>query len=231
MAAKKSYAVRKGRKIGLFGTWAECQEQVTGFPGARFKGFASQEEAEAWLQGDDAAGNKPTVPCPGTAAGKKAAREQAAQEGNLEEEDYVIYTDGSCLRNPDGPGGWAFVAEKTATGEVTERSGGEPSTTNNRMELTAAIEALAFAPEGARVALYTDSQYLKNGITQWVAGWKRRGWKKADGNPVLNQGLWMELDRLYGSHTVTFHWVKGHVGISLNERCDELAKQEALKAK
>ena len=139
-----------------------------------------------------------------------------------------IFTDGSCLGNP-GPGGYGAIMryrqhEKTF-------SEGYFLTTNNRMEMTAAIEALAFAPEGSRVALFTDSQYLQNGITRWVAGWKRRGWKKADGTPVLNQELWVELDRLYGSRKVTFHWVRGHVGIALNERCDELARQEAAKAK
>lgn len=230
MAAKKIYAVRKGRKTGLFSTWAECQEQVTGFPGARFKGFTSREEAEAWLQGETGTESSSPAPSPQKAAGKRASGEKVP-EGNLYGEDYVIYTDGSCLRNPNGPGGWAFVAEKTATGEVTERSGGDPSTTNNRMEMTAAIEALSFAPDGSRVALFTDSQYLQNGITRWVAGWKRRGWKKADGTPVLNRELWVELDRLYGSRKVTFHWVRGHVGIALNERCDELARQEAEKAK
>lgn len=227
MAAKKIYAVRKGRKTGLFSTWAECQEQVSGYPGARFKGFTSREEAEAWLQGEEGAGNPSPAPSPRHPAGKDTTGEPPALEG----EEYVIYTDGSCLRNPNGPGGWAFVAEEAATGEVTERSGGDPSTTNNRMEMTAAIEALAFAPEGSRVALFTDSQYLQNGITRWVAGWKRRGWKKADGTLVLNQELWVELDRLYGSRKVTFHWVRGHVGIALNERCDELARQEAAKAK
>lgn len=227
MAAKKIYAVRKGRKTGLFSTWSECQEQVTGFPGARFKGFTSREEAEAWLRGEEGAGNPSPASSPRHPAGKGAAGDLPPLEG----EDYVIYTDGSCLRNPNGPGGWAFVAEEAATGEVTERSGGDPSTTNNRMEMTAAIQALSFAPEGSQVALFTDSQYLKNGITRWVAGWKRRGWKKADGTPVLNQELWVELDRLYGSRKVTFHWVRGHVGVTLNERCDELARQEAAKAK
>lgn len=104
-----------------------------------------------------------------------------------EEQDFVIYTDGSCLRNPDGPGGWAVVARNVATGEVTELSDGNPSTTNNRMELLAAIMALRFAPEGTKVALYTDSQYLKNGITKWVAGWKRRGWKKPTASPSLTR--------------------------------------------
>ena len=96
------------------------------------------------------------------------------------------------------------------------------------MELSAAIAALRFPKSPAKVALYTDSQYLKNGITKWMAGWKRRGWKKADGQPVLNQDLWQELDALYSRHDVTFHWVKGHVGVELNERCDRLAKREAM---
>ena len=138
MAAKKIYAVRKGRKTGLFSTWAECQEQVSGYPGARFKGFTSREEAEAWLQGKEGAGNPSPAPSLRHPAGKDTAGEPPALEG----EEYVIYTDGSCLRNPNGPGGWAFVAEEAATGEVTERSGGDPSTTNNRMEMTAAIESL-----------------------------------------------------------------------------------------
>ena len=133
-----------------------------------------------------------------------------------------------ALRNPDGPGGWAAVIREVATGTVTELCDGSPATTNNRMELSAAIAALRFPKSPAKVALYTDSQYLKNGITKWMSGWKRRGWKKADGQPVLNQDLWQELDALYSRHDVTFHWVKGHVGVELNERCDRLAKREAM---
>ena len=105
-------------------------------------------------------------------------------------------------------------------------------TRSDRMELLAAAAALrtldTYADKGDRVQVYTDSQYLKNGLTKWVAGWKRRGWRKADGQPVLNQDLWMELDRLYGAHTVSFHWVKGHAGNLLNERCDQLAKRAAM---
>ena len=97
------------------------------------------------------------------------------------------------------------------------------------MELTAAIEALAFAPAGTRVALYTDSQYLKNGLTKWLAGWKRRGWKKADGTPVLNRDLWEQLDALTRTHAISYHWVKGHRGNPRNERCDTLARGEAMK--
>ena len=214
MTAKKVYAVARGRAVGIFTSWSECEKQVRGFAGARFQSFTDINAALAWLSGTK-----------DTPAQKKAAPKAVSPA------DYTIFTDGSCLRNPGGPGGWAMVAKDMATGQVTERSAGEPSTTNNRMELTAAIEALRYAPEGTRVALYTDSQYLKNGITKWVAGWKRRGWRKADGQPVLNQELWMELDRLYAAHTVDFHWVKGHAGNPLNERCDTLAKQAAMAAR
>ena len=214
MTAKKVYAVARGRAVGIFTSWSECEKQVKGFAGARFQSFTDINAALAWLSGTK-----------DTPAQKKAAPKAVSPA------DYTIFTDGSCLRNPGGPGGWAMVAKDMATGQVTERSAGEPSTTNNRMELTAAIEALRYAPEGTRVALYTDSQYLKNGITKWVAGWKRRGWRKADGQPVLNQELWMELDRLYAAHAVDFHWVKGHAGNPLNERCDTLAKQAAMTAR
>lgn len=221
---KKIYAVRKGRQTGLFTSWADCKKQVDTFPGARYKSFTDATEAMKWLSGIESTPGRPT---PKTRTRKPMAAEAALPAD--EDQDFVIYTDGSCLRNPDGPGGWAAVARNVATGEITELSDGHPSTTNNRMELQAAIMALRFAPEGTKVALYTDSQYLKNGITKWMTNWKRRGWKKADGQPVLNQEQWIELDKLYGSHTVTFHWVKGHVGVALNERCDQLAKAEASK--
>ena len=223
---KKVYAVRNGRKTGLFMSWDDCKKQVDAFPGARYKSFTDADEAWKWLNGEDVPSvRKPTRSRTPARKSITAERPFAADE----DQDFVIYTDGSCLRNPDGPGGWAVVARNVATGEVTELSDGHPSTTNNRMELQAAIMALRCAPEGTKVALYTDSQYLKNGITKWMVNWKRRGWKKADGQPVLNQGQWMELDKLYESHTVTFHWVKGHVGVALNERCDQLAKAEATK--
>ena len=226
---KKVYAVRVGRTCGLFTNWPECQKQVAGFHGARYKSFTSAQEALAWLAGSDVPHKEPAHParplvkptCPRPAAVQMPLRPDS-------EQDFVIYTDGSCLRNPDGPGGWAAVIREVATGKVTELHEGSPATTNNRMELSAAIAALAFPKTPAKVALYTDSQYLKNGITKWMAGWKRRGWKKADGQPVLNQDLWQELDALYSRHDVTFHWVKGHVGVELNERCDRLAKREAM---
>ena len=226
---KKIYAVRKGRQTGLFTTWAECQKQVTGYAGARFKGFTNAEEAMRWLSGDDTAGSHTAQPAGRRQIHAVKGHRLSPEQTTDTDQDYIIYTDGSCLKNPDGPGGWAAVIREVATGVVTELHEGSPSTTNNRMELSAAIAALGFPKHPAKVALYTDSQYLKNGITKWMSGWKRRGWKKADGQPVLNQDLWQELDALYSRHDVTFHWVKGHVGVELNERCDRLAKSEAMK--
>ena len=215
--AKKFYAVKRGRKTGLYTVWAECAAQVKGFQGAVYKGFMTEDEARAWLGGADARTEQP-----------HAAAEMAAP--SAPDADYIIHTDGSCLRNPGGAGGWAAVIETAATGAVEEKSGGAPETTNNRMELTAALMALSAVPEGARVALYTDSQYLKNAFTKfWLPAWKKRGWKKADGEPVLNQDLWMQLDAAFAARQVQFHWVKGHAGNPRNERCDALARAEAEK--
>ena len=215
--AKKFYAVKRGRKTGLFTVWAECAAQVKGFQGAVYKGFMTEDEARAWLGGANARAEQP-----------RAAAEMAAP--SAPDADYIIHTDGSCLRNPGGAGGWAAVIETAATGAVEEKSGGAPETTNNRMELTAALMALSAVPEGARVALYTDSQYLKNAFTKfWLPAWKKRGWKKADGEPVLNQDLWVQLDAAFAARQVQFHWVKGHAGNPRNERCDALARAEAEK--
>ena len=222
MAGKKVYAVRNGRKTGIFTSWAECKAQVEGFPGARFKGFTDPNEATKWL-------NLDYVPPYGGGRASAPSAEQPAV--NMDDAaDYIIYTDGSCLRNPDGPGGWAAVLTHQATGAVREMSGGDPSTTNNRMELMAALMALSAVPVGARVALYTDSQYMKNGFTKhWLEGWKKKGWITSKGTPVLNKELWMALDEVFQARSVEFHWVKGHVGVEANERCDELAKAEAMK--
>ena len=133
-----------------------------------------------------------------------------------------IYTDGACRGNP-GPGGWGVVLrykerEKTLYG-------GEPHTTNNRMELMAAIAGLEALKRPSRVSLTTDSQYVKRGITEWLADWKRRGWKTADRKPVKNVDLWQRLDGLVGKHQVSWHWVRGHTGHVDNERADALANQ------
>jgi len=131
-----------------------------------------------------------------------------------------IFTDGACRGNP-GPGGWAAILRYGQAERAI--SGAEPHTTNNRMELTAAIEGLAALKRRSRVVLTTDSQYVKQGITQWLAGWKRRGWRRADRQPVLNQDLWQRLDRLNAAHEVRWEWVKGHSGNAENEAVDRAA--------
>ena len=130
------------------------------------------------------------------------------------------FTDGACRGNP-GPGGWGVVLRSGA--HVKELSGGEPLTTNNRMELKAAIEALAALKEPCRVDVYTDSVYVRSGITQWLPAWRARGWKTADRKPVKNQDLWEALAAQAERHEVTWHWVKGHAGHPENERADALA--------
>jgi ribonuclease HI len=132
----------------------------------------------------------------------------------------VAFTDGACRGNP-GPGGWGVVLK--AGERVKELSGGEPATTNNRMELTAAIEALTALKQPCRVDLYTDSKYVRSGITEWLPGWRARGWRTADRKPVKNQDLWMALAELAARHEVTWHWVRGHSGHPENERADALA--------
>ena len=144
--------------------------------------------------------------------------------------NYKIYTDGSCLGNP-GAGGWAavIVDEHNHREEIF---GGEANTTNNRMELTAAIRALEKISAGDGVELFTDSSYLKNALTNgWLTKWKRNGWKTASKSPVLNKDLWLALDELISSRRVNFHWVKGHAGHFFNERCDELARGAAARIK
>jgi ribonuclease HI len=131
-----------------------------------------------------------------------------------------IHTDGACLGNP-GPGGWGAILRYGRT--ERELSGGEPATTNNRMELMAAIAALESLREPCHVDLYTDSRYMHDGITRWIARWRARGWKTADGKPVKNQDLWERLSAALAGHTVNWHWVKAHNGDELNERADALA--------
>jgi ribonuclease HI len=131
-----------------------------------------------------------------------------------------IYTDGACRGNP-GPGGWAAVL--MSGGRERELSGAESATTNNRMELLAVINALGALKRRVSARVYTDSQYVRLGMTEWLAGWKARGWRTADRKPVRNQDLWQQLDELAAGHDVEWHWVKGHSGNPGNERCDALA--------
>lgn len=137
-----------------------------------------------------------------------------------------IFTDGACLGNP-GPGGWGVLVRWR--GEERELSGGEADTTNNRMELMAAIQGLEALKRSGAVTLTTDSAYVKDGITKWIVNWKKNGWRTAARKPVKNAGLWRRLDAAAAGHDVTWRWVKGHAGHAENERVDDLAREAALK--
>ncbi|HLO67951.1 MAG TPA: ribonuclease HI [Holophaga sp.] len=139
-----------------------------------------------------------------------------------------LYCDGACLGNP-GPGGWAYLLRvRTSAGpKEKEAAGAEPDTTNNRMELMGAIMGLKALTRTCSVDLYCDSQYVVKGIQSWIKGWKAKGWRKADGKPVLNEELWRELDAQVMRHHVTAHWVRGHAGHTENERVDRLASDAA----
>jgi ribonuclease HI len=142
----------------------------------------------------------------------------------------LVYTDGACSGNP-GPGGWAYVlAIETFQGlkVLEENSGAEKGTTNNRMELMAvisALEALKNMDQGRKAQIFTDSQYVQRGMTEWIQGWKKKGWKASDKTPVKNQDLWQRLDALASDFSLTWTWIKGHAGNTYNERCDALAQK------
>lgn len=140
----------------------------------------------------------------------------------------TIYTDGACKGNP-GPGGWGAWLRSSA-GHEKELWGGEALTTNNRMELTAVIEALSALKRHSQVVIHTDSEYVRQGITNWIHNWKRRGWKTADHKPVKNIDLWQRLDALAATHKVQWRWVKGHAGDPGNERADELANRGVMSS-
>jgi ribonuclease HI len=138
-----------------------------------------------------------------------------------------LYTDGACSGNP-GPGGWAYVLRDGPTGKEREESGGQSETTNNQMELTAVIRGLKALKRPCRVALYSDSQYVLQGMESWMKGWKKKNWKKS-GGPIKNLELWKQLDELASIHRIAYHHVRGHAGHPENERCDQLAVQAAEK--
>ena len=215
MAKKKYYAVAVGRTCGIFTDWPAAEAQVKGFPGARYKSFASEEEARVWL--DDPQYRKRDEEKKRPPAGP-AAQPQTPQPS----EDVNVYTDGGCLNNP-GPGGYGIVIEQD--GKRREISGGFRLTTNNRMEMMAAIVALEEL-RGTRqqIHLYSDSSYLVNGIEKgWAKKWRNNGWSKSDGRAALNSDLWRKLLELLEGRAVIFHWLKGHAGHEQNERCDCLA--------
>ena len=176
----------------------------------------SQGAAEIYVEmrvSDDTSGTRGTMGASGGCSPDKTG------PGTMSER-VMIYTDGACSGNP-GPGGWGAILR--FGGVERELSGGEPLTTNNRMEMTAAIAGLNALKRPCTVDLFTDSQYLMQGMTTWIENWKRRGWKTADNKPVKNEELWRALDEATGRHEVTWHWVRGHADDALNNRVDALA--------
>ena len=220
MAAKKYYAIASGRNPGIYDNWSAAQAQVTGYPGAKFKGFPSREEAEAWMK-------KPTYRQPAVRTTPRARA--SSSDTSPKAGEVTIYTDGGARYNP-GPGGYGIV--QIYNGERKERSGGYKLTTNNRMELMGCIVALReLEHRDQPVTLYSDSSYVVNGIVKgWAKNWRKKGWIKSDKKPAVNPDLWAELLDLVEDLNVTFKWVKGHAGDPLNERCDELAVASARQS-
>lgn len=222
MAKTKFYAVAVGRERGVFTDWPSAQKQVTGFGGAKYKSFPTRREAEEWLQNPQYATKRSGKPDSPKSLGKSAGAS----------EDFVgiiVYTDGGSINNP-GPGGYGIVIQED--GNTRELSGGFRYTTNNRMEMTAAIAALQELREcGCPILLHSDSSYLVNGVEKgWARNWRKRGWRKSDGSPALNADLWGELLLLIESMDVRLRWVKGHAGNEFNERCDQLAVANARRS-
>jgi ribonuclease HI len=206
VAKKKFYAVRKGHKTGIYTEWfgpGGAQIQIKGFPGAVYRGFANHSEAISFLQ------EAPSL----------------SQAPLFEKEPHVVvYTDGGAVGNP-GPGGYGVVIVPPQ-GERTELSGGYRLTTNNRMELMAGIVALEYLDDNLPILLHSDSRYMVDAINKkWALSWRKKDWKKADGNLAKNPDLWERLLKRLETLQVIFRWVKGHAGHDLNERCDQLAGQ------
>ncbi len=209
---KKFYAVAVGRRPGIFTDWPSAEAQVKGYAGARYQSFPSQGEARAWLENPV---YKKKDQCPNTHAPLPVR--PAQRPGAI-----IVFTDGGCSNNP-GPGGYGIVIEEDL--ERREISGGYRLTTNNRMEMMAALVALESLRQcGSPIDLYSDSSYLVNGISKgWARKWRTNDWCKADGGEVMNVDLWQRLLLLVEALDVRFHWVKGHAGHAGNERCDQLA--------
>lgn len=218
---KKFYAVARGRNTGIFSSWfgpGGAEAQIKEFPGARFKGFPSIEEARQWMADSATAPAKPKAERKGPSAAQSPLRAPVAGQ-------IVVYTDGGCSYNP-GPGGYGAVILAADTRQ--ELSGGFRLTTNNRMELMGCIEALKALPPASPVLLFSDSKYVVDAVTKgWAKKWKRNGWMRTPTEMAQNPDLWDELLTLCGKHTVDFSWVKGHAGTPENERCDRLATTAA----
>jgi len=223
--AGKFYAVAVGREPGIYTDWPRAKQQVDGFPGAIYKGFPGRAEAETWLK------NPPPSWRGRKQADKsvKSAGQQLPEEEAASSEGVVIHTDGSCLGNP-GPGGYGVIIREN--GQERRLSGGFRRTTNNRMEIMAAIAGLKAVGTGEQpVHLYSDSSYLVNAIEKgWAKNWARRGWRKSDGQPAQNSDLWQEMLVLLSARKVVVHWLRGHAGHHDNERCDQLALLAAKSA-
>jgi ribonuclease HI len=221
---KQWYAVKRGRKPGLYTQWAgegEAAAQVQGFAGAAYKGFATRAEAQAWLDAPSSAPLAPTNPPPAEAEAESASPQALLAAGNI-----VIFTDGSSLGNP-GAGGYGVVLLFGA--HRKELSGGFARTTNNRMEIYACLAALrALKPNSPPVYLFSDSQYVVNSIRKgWAKRWQSRGWMRTKDEPAENADLWQELLPLCETFSVQFLWVRGHNNTPENERCDVLARSAA----
>ena len=218
MAPKKYYAVKRGRKPGIYFNWPDAKAEVDAYQGAVYKGFTSLKDAEEWLNSSASSKGAPGKTVPQSPAGIAA-----------DDNTVIIYTDGGALGNP-GPGGYGAV--QIYKDSKKELSGGFRKTTNNRMELMAVIAALRDLEYKDRpVTVYSDSSYVVNGISKgWARNWKKNNWIKSDKKPAINPDLWNELLNLIEPLNITFVWVKGHSGNPLNERCDELAKSSASKS-
>ena len=214
---KKFYAIASGRKPGIYTNWPAAQAQVTGYQGAKFKGFPTRAEAEAWIKNPVYSAATPKT----TGKARPSIADTSPKTGEV-----TIYTDGGARYNP-GPGGYGVV--QIYKGERKELSGGFKLTTNNRMELMGCIVALRELEHRDKpVKLYSDSSYVVNGIVKgWAKNWQKKGWIKSDKKPAVNPDLWAELLDLVAGLNITFKWVKGHAGHPMNERCDELAVDSA----
>ena len=225
---KKYYAVAAGRATGVFTQWfgdGGAEKLVRGYNGAVYKGFPTIEEARAFLTANEGRTKKPLRAAKKRSATHAKPRAAARQPLPAKDGRIVIFTDGGALNNP-GPGGYGVVIVNN--GKTKELSKGYRRTTNNRMELLACIVGLGAIKKASSILLYSDSQYVVNGITKgWARKWKANGWVKSNKEPALNPDLWDQLLKLCNKHDVTFQWVKGHAGIAGNERCDQLATQAA----
>lgn len=204
------YAVKRGRRPGIYKTWEECFSEVNRYPQAKFKGFRTLREAKAFMHAPE--------PEPHRAA-SSIRRDDSSQK------IVTIYTDGGCIGNP-GPGGYGVVM--LYGNRRKELTGGFRRTTNNRMEMMAAIVGLQTLKRPCRVVVYTDSQYLVDSIKKgWAKRWRKRGWMRWNDERAANADLWAQLLDLCDQHDVTFKWIRSHAGTEENERCDQLAIQSA----